>query len=166
MQSAARRSAATFRSRNFTGKWDFDCMDPAQTAAGRRPPTYYRGRQRRPQRWEGKRPLTSFPRRHERSKARGSGLEHRAFLKRPRLVHELPVRVRSKGRRRVDKVRLMVRAKIEARPPPRAAGRRDEKIGLHQPVLVMPELRPGIGKEHKDRRQLGARWQRLEKHLR
>lgn len=64
------------------------------------------------------------------------------------------------------KIRLVIRSEAKPHSLPCPAGHGVEKPRLHQSMLVMPLLRPGIGKEYEDGGQPRLRRQRFEKHVR
>ena len=94
---------------------------------------------------------------------RGADLEDRCVLERPRRLRtEDPVGVRRDDVAGLGDVRCVVGPEIHRRVGPAARGEPAEEGRLHQPVLVVPALGPGIGKEHEDLGERDALRQRGE----
>jgi len=89
------------------------------------------------------------------------GLEDRVGIQRPRQLRIDPPGVRlAQNGPDLLKIILVVGPEEEPGPLPRPAGHGLEKPGLQQPVLVVPGLGPGIGKEHPNFLESDARRQR------
>ena len=56
----------------------------------------------------------------------------------------------------------MIRANMESGPLPCALGNRGEKLGLKDPVLMMPSFRPRVGKQDEDRGNGGVGGKRIK----
>jgi len=89
--------------------------------------------------------------------ALGPQLKYRGVLERKRAVgQQAPVRMRGDGLPRLVIVGLEVGAKEEAAPLPCPRAELVQKSGLQKAVLVMPLLRPWIGKQNINIQQAGV----------
>lgn len=93
----------------------------------------------------------------------GAALEHGFEFKRPCLLDPTPPWVRIHHGRRILKIGLVVRPKQESGTQAHPSSDGIKEAGLKNPVLVMAELGPGIGKKDKNVRKACFRGKRLEK---
>jgi hypothetical protein len=64
--------------------------------------------------------------------------------------------MRDQQRAHITKIWLVIGAKVKRCPLLSSRSQRGQELGLHDPVLVVASLRPGIGKQNVDRGESSA----------